>query len=286
MNRLGVGRANRMGIVDDPALHTLAQRIAIARDERDGGDSSTGPVECTSPGGTTDSTGARPPILVGITGSVAVGKSTLAAGVASVLRDNGRVVEVVSTDGFLWPNEELNRLGLAMRKGFPESYDRDGLASLLRAIAARGCGGMVIPIYDHFRYDVSPTERHVLTRADVVVIEGLCLLGPGADCAIGPIAEPLDLTIYVDADAADIEAWHRARFVANARRAAAEPGGFWDLFSGFDDASLDTAAAYTWDEINAENLRSHVLPGRGDADIVVTKAADHSIVGIHPNPEH
>jgi type I pantothenate kinase len=145
---------------------------------------------------------------------------------------------------------------------------------------------MVIPIYDHFRYDVSPTERHVLTRADVVVIEGLCLLGPGAECAIGPIAEPLDLTIYVDADAADIEAWHRARFVANARRAAAEPGGFWDLFSGFDDVSLDAAAAYTWDEINAENLRSHVLPGRGDADIVVTKAADHSIVGIHPNPEH
>jgi pantothenate kinase len=115
-----------MGIVDDPALHTLAQRIAIARDERDGGDSSTGPVGCTGRSGTTDSTGARPPILVGITGSVAVGKSTLAAGVASALRDDGRVVEVVSTDGFLWPNEELNRLGSRCERAFPSRTTATG----------------------------------------------------------------------------------------------------------------------------------------------------------------
>lgn len=216
-------------------------------------------------------------LVVGVTGSVAVGKSHLATAMAAEWAQRGRVAEVVSTDGFLRSNAELGAAGLGMRKGFPESFDRERLADFLAAVAG-GSEGRRVPTYDHFRYDVGPEVR--LGRADVVIAEGLCLLGPGAEADGVPMGDRLDVSVFVEADEGDVHRWYTDRFVTHAARASREPGGFWDLFAGMDAEQLAAAAAFTWSEINGPNLVEHVLPGRHEADVVVRKGPDHSLVAL------
>ena len=215
------------------------------------------------------------PSVVGITGSVAVGKSHLANRLQSLISaaTGGRDVEVVSTDSFLFPNAELEARGLGMRKGFPGSYDLEAMARFLRAVREQ-VPGATVPIYDHFTYDIVEGARRTVGAPDILIIEGLSLLDAP------PVTDLLDLSIYVDAAVDDIERWHADRFVAHARRATQEPGGFWDLFAGLNDDQLRDAAAYTWREINLPNLIRHIAPTRDDADVVVVKAADHSIVEV------
>lgn len=218
-------------------------------------------------------------LLVGLTGSVAAGKTHLANDLAESIRSGDHRCGVVATDSFLRSNAELGDLGLGMRKGFPESYDRAALAAFLTA-AATSTDGLSLPVYDHFRYDIDACSTDVLDDVDVLIIEGLCLLGPGATTERGPIGDLLDLRIFLDAAGHDLQRWFTERFVEQAERARHEPGGFWDLFASLDGASLADAAAFTWDEINAVNLREHIEPGRADADVVVTKGGDHSISSI------
>lgn len=226
----------------------------------------------------TERTSAGRPLLVGVTGSVAAGKSTFAATLAELCRTGGTSVEVVSTDGFLFGNERLGELGMSLRKGFPESFDRIGLARFLDA-ARRSTSGLRVPLYDHFRYDVLD-EPGELATADLVIVEGLCLLGPGAEADGSAMADRLDLTVYLDANDADVERWFTERFRTNASRAGKEPGGFWDLFSGLSDAQIVEVAGFTWHEVNAVNLREHIEPGRAEADVIVHKAADHTIKAV------
>ena len=218
-------------------------------------------------------------LSVGISGSVAVGKSHLAAALADGLRARGLTVEVVGTDGFLLPNHELEARGLALRKGFPESFDRAGIVSML-ADAATGDFPLMVPEYDHFRYDVVFAPPRVIPRVDVLIVEGLCLLGLDAVDRSFRIPTLLGLRVAVLADVVDIRRWYRERFVANARRAIDEPGGFWDLFAGASDDELVTMAELTWATINEPNYREHVVPGLADAQIVVWKGPDHSIVDV------
>lgn len=215
--------------------------------------------------------------VIGITGSIAVGKSHLAAAIAGELTRRRRTAVVVGTDGFLRSNAELGELGMAMRKGFPESFDRERLAHFL-VDASDGAPDLRVPTYDHFRYDVGPEVP--VGPADVVVVEGLCLLGPGAESSAGPLADLLDLSVFVEAADESVRQWHTRRFIANAERATDEPGGFWDLFAGMSADDLAAAASFTWDAINGPNVVEHLAPGRHQADVVVTKGPDHAITSV------
>lgn len=218
---------------------------------------------------------AAPPLVIGITGSVAVGKSHFARALGNEIeaRRGHAYVEVVSVDSFLYPNKVLHQRGLTMRKGFPESFDRDAIATFLRALR-NGEREVLVPVYDHFTYDIVAGETRTIGRPNAVVVEGVALL----DDPI--VSDLLDVSIYLDADVDAIEGWYTDRFVANALRAVDEPGGFWDLFAGFDADQLREAAAFTWSAINLPNLVEHIEPTRTRADIVVRKATDHSIASI------
>jgi type I pantothenate kinase len=206
---------------------------------------------------------AARPCVVAITGSVAVGKSTIAQsirGALSMLTGAPRV-DVVSTDGFLFPNRVLEERGEWMRKGFPETYDRDALLAFLRALKA-GAGEVRVPLYSHDAYDV--VGDYELAVGDVVVLEGLHLVRLSAD---------IDFAVYVDAEERDIEQWFLDRF----RRLVVSGHAFYRQFAGFSDEQLDAFARNVWTDVNAVNLHEHILPTRPYADAVLEKASDHSV---------
>jgi type I pantothenate kinase len=210
------------------------------------------------------------PYLVGIAGSVAVGKSRVAEELATVLSASRRV-EVVTTDGFLFPNAELADRGLEARKGFPETYDVHLLEDFLRRIRA-GEPEVPAPVYSHELYDVLPTRR-MIERPDVLVLEGVNVLQPGP-------AALLDLRIYVDADTDDILHWYVERFLRLRAAAVDDESSFFRRFSGGEDADATTIAELIWQGINAPNLVEHILPTRDHADVVVRKGADHRVVEV------
>ena len=207
-------------------------------------------------------------LVVGITGSVAVGKTTLARQIAEAL-PAGLNVEIVSTDGFLKPNSVLEAAGLSMRKGFPESYDRAAMAA---ALAGLKHGAVKVPAYSHTSYDVDPAAARTITGADVVLVEGLGL----APDAAGQ-RPPLDLLIYIDADEDDIIAWFLARFMGLWDAAASDPSRFYARFRHMSEGEARQCALSVWDGINRPNWLEHIALARLVADIVVVKALDHSL---------
>ncbi len=217
----------------------------------------------------------RRPFVIGIGGSVAVGKSTTARALQELLAAGpGRPrVEVVPTDGFLLTNAALAERGLTDRKGFPESYDRPALLRFVEQVR-RGEPDLRAPIYSHITYDVVAGEEQVLDRPDVVIVEGLTVLETGA----------VDLGIYVDADEADVERWFVDRVLHLRATTGSDPRSFFHGFAAFGDDELRVAAHHIWTAVNLPNLREHILPGRAGADIVVRKAADHSVERIEVRP--
>jgi type I pantothenate kinase len=207
---------------------------------------------------------AQVPYVVVVTGSVAVGKSAIAQLLSESLSEtsDGVRVEVVSSDGFLFPNRVLDARGLGMRKGFPESYDRDALLAFLGAVKA-GERGIRVPVYSHEDYDVLD-EYQVVDVADVVIVEGLHLL---------ELSDAIDLGIYVDAAEADIEQWFVDRFLV----LRSSGHSFYRQFSGFSDDEATAFARQVWAGINRVNLREYILPTREHADVVVEKNPDHSM---------
>lgn len=205
-------------------------------------------------------------LVVGITGSVAVGKTTLARQVAERLPGK---VEIVSTDGFLKPNAMLEAQGLATRKGFPESYDTAAMAA---ALAGLKSGAVSVPAYSHTIYDVDPAAARVVAGADVVLVEGLGL-APAADGS----RPPLDLLIYIDADEADIIAWFVGRFMGLWRAAADDPTSFYARFAHMSEAEAEAFALSVWQNINRPNWLDHIARARPVADLVVKKTLDHRL---------
>ena len=208
------------------------------------------------------------PLVVGVAGSVAVGKSTTCIVLQKLLAGT-RSVEIVSTDGFLLSNALLDERNLVLRKGFPETYDTTRLVTTLGALRA-GQAHVVVPLYDHRIYDVITDRQQVIARPDILLFEGLNAL---AD----PVAELLDVGIYLDADESDIRAWFVERFLDLARRARNDPGSFFARWSGIPDQQVVSIAEVVWDQINGVNLASHILPTRERADIVLVKNADHRV---------
>jgi type I pantothenate kinase len=242
---------------DDPQLVTLAAELADAA-QRSGA-----------------------PFVIGIVGAVAVGKSTTAHRLADLLSgpDHAVSTAVVSTDSFLLTNQQLEPLGGAMVKGRPQSYDWSALDRFLAGVHA-GAPVLEVPQYSHEAFDVLPGVVLELATPRVLVVEGLNLLQQ-------PPVAPLDLighlnhSIYLDAPHEVVAGWFVDRFLDAASAAAgAVPtpaDSFYALFTGMDDAAVAAIARWTWDEINAPNLREHIEPTRLRADTVVHKAADHSI---------
>ena len=214
--------------------------------------------------------GHRPrPLLVGITGSVAVGKTHFATALSAALAPD---VATFSTDGFLFPNTILQQRGLLLRKGFPESYDAD---ALLTTLAALRTGAATVPVHSHASYDIDPALARRVGSAAFVVVEGLGLSG----FADGRSAQTaLDVLIYIDADPADIEAWYVARFLGLWRAGVDDPGSFYHRFAALPEAGVLALARHTWATINRPNLDNHIARARADADIVLHKTADHRLL--------
>lgn len=218
------------------------------------------------------------PFLIGIAGSVAVGKSTVARLLRELLSrwsDTPRV-ELVTTDGFLYSNAELERRGLMARKGFPESYDRRALLEFLTDLKS-GADVVKAPFYSHLRYDIVPDAVVTVRRPDVVIVEGLNVLQPPPAANDVSVSELFDFSIYVDAEPDDIARWYVERFMALKNGAFANPSSYFTSFAELsDDDAVETALGY-WNSINLPNLIENVLPTRHRATLVLQKAADHSV---------
>jgi type I pantothenate kinase len=216
--------------------------------------------------------GAGPPVLVGVTGGVAAGKSTTAEALRHHIEAAGRTVGLLATDAFLWPNAELERRALSMRKGFPESYDVEELVAVLRRLRA---GATVeVPVYSHRTYDRVAGETSVIEGStDVVVVEGVNALQPA-------VADELDVSIYVEADEADARTWFLRRFLELCDAAGDDPDSFYAPLAAVDEDVCRSVADAAWDGINLVNLREHIAPTRSRATWVLCKGPDHVVRSI------
>jgi type I pantothenate kinase len=222
------------------------------------------------------------PFIVGVAGSVAVGKSTIARLLRELMsRWPGTPrVELVTTDGFLYPNAELERRGLMDRKGFPESYDRRALLRFVVDIKS-GKDEVEAPIYSHLTYDRVPGETVVVERPDVVIIEGLNVLQPARTTDDGrtglALSDFFDFGIYVDAATSDIRSWYVDRFLRLRETAFADPASYFRRYAGLSSAEARETALSIWDSINGPNLEQNILPTRSRATLVLRKDRDHSV---------
>ncbi len=214
--------------------------------------------------------------VVGVTGGVAVGKSTIARRLRSLLAtEAGLPVEVVSSDGFLFSNAELVKRGLMARKGFPESYDNEAIERFLAAVHSSR-GPIEVPLYDHFLSDVAPTPT-VIDHTGVVVFEGVNALR---------FDSALEVGVYVDAAEADMRRWYLERVIEMRRQSAvaAEPSPFFASFASLPEEDFRLAVLGVWEAVNLPNLRDYIEPTRADADVVVVKGPDHDVVEVRLRP--
>jgi type I pantothenate kinase len=224
----------------------------------------------------------RTPFVIGIAGSVAVGKSTTARVLQQMLEHwpAHPSISLVTTDGFLYPNAELERRGLLERKGFPESYDRKALLRFVMEIKS-GRDEVDAPTYSHLTYDVIPDERVVVRRPEIVILEGLNVLQPARASADGrpglAISDFFDFSLYVDAATADIRRWYVDRFLRLRETAFLNPASYFTRYAGLTEDEAVVEADRIWDAVNGPNLKQNVQPTRSRATLVLRKAADHSV---------
>ena len=223
----------------------------------------------------------RTPFVIGVAGSVAVGKSTVARLLRELLgRWEGTPrVELVTTDGFLFPNAELERRGLMERKGFPESYDRRALLRFVSKVKS-GAREVRAPFYSHLAYDIVPDAEIVVNAPDVLIVEGLNVLQPASPGRSLAVSDLFDFAIYVDARTSDIARWYEERFLRLQRGAFANPQSFFHRFASLSEDEARARARGIWASINEPNLLQNIVPTRPRADLVLRKGADHAVSSV------
>lgn len=228
---------------------------------------------------------AKVPYIIGIAGSVAVGKSTSARILRTLLArwPNHPKVDLLTTDGFLFPNRVLEERGLMKRKGFPESFDARRLIQFLSDVKA-GSRSVTAPVYSHFAYDILPGEVVTVDQPDILIVEGLNVLQP-ARPAEGEDPQPFvsdffDFSIYLDADEDVIRRWYIERFLSLRSTSFRDPDAYFHRFAALSDEEAVATADDIWRSINLVNLQKNILPTRHRAEAILRKGEDHRISDV------
>ena len=221
------------------------------------------------------------PYVIGIAGSVAVGKSTFARILQALLArwpEHPRV-DLITTDGFLFPNAVLEDRGIMNRKGFPESYDTKTLLTFLRDLKS-GAPDVKAPVYSHVVYDIIDGEKVSVQQPDILIIEGLNVLQVGSE-ANEFVSDYFDFSIYIDAEEPDIEQWYIERFQKLRETVFRDPDSFFQNFAHLTDEEGVNIARGIWREINGKNLVDNIEPTKSRASLIVAKGADHRVTNVH-----
>jgi len=227
----------------------------------------------------------RVPYIIGIAGSVAAGKSTTSRVLQKLLSmtpENPKV-ELVTTDGFLFPNSILEEKGIMNRKGFPESYDAKKLINFLSA-SKSGQTELEIPVYSHLYYDIVPNQTQTIELPDILIVEGINVLQVSNNHSNKKrhvfVSDFFDFSIYVDASEKDLRKWYLDRFIMLQKTAFADPDSFFHQYSTWSKSKLLKYANEVWEEINLPNLMENILPTRFRADLIIEKSSEHYTRGI------
>ncbi len=226
---------------------------------------------------------AKVPYVIGVAGSVAVGKSTVARILQALLAQwpDHPHVDLVTTDGFLHPNALLSARGLMHRKGFPESYDVRRLLEFLIDVKS-GKARVAAPVYSHLTYDIVPGRAQEVNRPDIMILEGLNVLqtGPGQQGRALFVSDFFDFSIYIDASESDIESWYVDRFMTLRETVFTDTKSYFHRYAALSDPEARETAQRIWREINYPNLKENIEPTRERAHLILHKAADHDVTSV------